>query len=209
MSRTAAPPWPSITCPQLWDSIGKETNMKRNKITQHDPFGREQSTFEEKEDDDGSGPFDSRTGLLKDGRSVHIGMMVRDGDGLRLPTFPASSPFAWRNEMHQHFVAQDAARRSGTDASAVLVTDGSDDSWALHRPGPRYLADLNARNAATAELEKAYAEYDADQSDRWRGNNKLVCLADRKTGSTPGMDAREAAYAAYDKEMSDAWRKTR
>ena len=51
--------------------------MKRNKISQRDPFGRGQSTFEEKEDD-GSGPFDSRTGLLKDGRSVRVSMMTRD-----------------------------------------------------------------------------------------------------------------------------------
>ena len=51
--------------------------MKRKTITQRDPFGREQSTFEE-EDDDGSGPFDSRTGLLKDGRSVRVSMMMRD-----------------------------------------------------------------------------------------------------------------------------------
>jgi hypothetical protein len=95
--------------------------------------------------------------------------MMKDGDSLRFPTFPADSPLAWRNEMHQHFVAQDAARRSGTGASAVLVNDGSDDAWALHRPGPRYLADATARNAANAELAKAYAEYDADQSQRWRG----------------------------------------
>ena len=154
--------------------------MKRKTITQRDPFGREQSTFEEKEDDDGSGPFDSRTGALKDGRSVHIGMMVKDGDSLRFPAFSADSPLAWRNEMHQHFVAQDAAR-SGTDASAALVTDGSDDPWALHRPGPRYLADVTARNAADVELAKAYAEYDAEQSERWRGNNKLECVPDRKT----------------------------
>jgi hypothetical protein len=182
--------------------------MKHKKITQRDQFGREQSTYEE-EQDDGSGPYDSRTGALKDGRSVHINMMMKDGDGLRLPTFPADSPFAWRNEMHQHFVAQDAARRSGTDASAVLVTDGSDDLWALHRPGPRYLADATARNAANAELAKAYAEYDADQRERWRGNNKWECVPARKTDATPVMDAVEQAYAEYDKEMAEAWRNVR
>jgi hypothetical protein len=46
--------------------------MKRKKITQRDPYGREQSTFKQ-EEDDGSGPFDSRTGALKDGRSVQVG----------------------------------------------------------------------------------------------------------------------------------------
>jgi hypothetical protein len=177
--------------------------MKRKTITQRDPMGRAQSSYEE-EEDDGSGPFDSRTGGLKDGRSVHIGMMMKDGDSLRFPTFSADSPLAWRNEMHQHFVAQDAAP-SGTDASAVLVTDGSDDPWALHRPGPRYLADATAN----AELAKAYAEYDADQSERWSGNNKLKCVPDRKTDATPVMDAVAQAYADYDREMSEAWRKTR
>ena len=51
--------------------------MKRKKITQRDPFGRELSSYEE-EQDDGSGPFDSRTGALKDGRSVRVSMMMRD-----------------------------------------------------------------------------------------------------------------------------------
>ena len=51
--------------------------MKRKTITQRDPLGREQSTSKE-EEDDGSGPFDSRTGLLKDARSVRVSMMMRD-----------------------------------------------------------------------------------------------------------------------------------
>ena len=51
--------------------------MKRKTITQRDPMGRAQSSYEE-EEDDGSGPFDSRTGLLKDGRSVRVSMMMRD-----------------------------------------------------------------------------------------------------------------------------------
>jgi hypothetical protein len=78
-----------------------------------------------------------------------------------------------------------------------LVTDGNDDPWALHRPGPRYLADTNARNPASAQLAKAYAEYDADQRERWRGNNKLECVPDQ-IDATPVMDARELAYAAYE-----------
>ena len=40
--------------------------MRRKKITR--PY----------EEDDGSGPFDSRTGALKDGRSVRVSMMTRD-----------------------------------------------------------------------------------------------------------------------------------
>jgi len=38
--------------------------MKRKKITQRDPLGRAQSSYEE-EADDGSGPFDSCTGALE------------------------------------------------------------------------------------------------------------------------------------------------
>ena len=138
-------------------------------------------------------PDGSVIDLNKDGYSLRVPLYMKDGTAVD-------------DGFSRAIVDSYKRGRSGTDASAVLVTDGSGDPWALHRPGPRYLADANARNAANAELAKAYAEYDAVQSQRWRGNNKLKCVPDRKTDALSALDAREAAYAAYDKEMSEAWR---
>jgi len=163
--------------------------MKPNrKRILRDPQGRE---LEEWEEQDAFEP----NGVLKDGYSLRVPLYMKAGT-------PVDDGFS------RAMLDSYKRGRKGVDASAGLVSDGGDDAWALHRPGPRYLADATARNAANAELAKAYAEYDADQSERWRGNNKLECVPDQ-TDATPVMDAREAAYAAYDKEMSDAWRKTR
>lgn len=164
--------------------------MKHNrKRIVRDPQGRE---LEEWEEEDAFEP----NGMLKDGYSLRVPLYMKDGT-------PVDDGFS------RAMVDSYKRSRNGTDTSAVLVTDGSDDPWALHRPGPRYLADANARNAANVELAKAYAEYDADQSERWRSNSTLECVPDRKSDALPAMDAREAAYAAYDKEMAEAWRNTR
>ncbi len=61
--------------------------MKRKTITQRDPLGREQSSYEE-EQDDGSGPFDSRTGALE---GWQIGSRIYDDAG----RCPAAQP--WRH----------------------------------------------------------------------------------------------------------------
>jgi hypothetical protein len=164
--------------------------MKPNrKRILRDPQGRE---LEEWEEEDAFEP----NGLLKDGYSLRVPLYMKDGT-------PVDDGFS------RAIVDSYKRGRSGIDAGAVLVTDGSDDPWALHRPGPRYLADATARNAANAELAKAYAEYDAEQSERWRGNNKLECVPARKTDARPVMDAVEQAYTEYDKEMAEAWRNVR
>ena len=160
--------------------------MKRNrKRIVRDPQGRELEKWEE---DTAFKP----NGVLKDGYSLRVPLYMKDGsfvdDG-----FSRAIVDSYKRD------------RSGIDASAALVTDGSDDPWALHRPGPRYLADATARNAANAELAKAYAGYDADQSERWR-NNKLDCVPDRNTDALSALDAREAAYAEYDQMMAEAWK---
>ena len=101
--------------------------MKRKTITPRDPFGREQSTFEQ-EEDDGSGPFDSRTGLLKDGRSVRVSMMMRDA-------IPPPSPGA--------IVMYDVPPQR--DALVIntsfppMVVDAFGGTEGLNRPGARYL----------------------------------------------------------------------
>jgi len=168
--------------------------MKRNKISQRDPFGRGQSTFEEKEDD-GSGPFDSRTGLLKDGRSVRVSMMMRDA-------VPPPGPGAR--------VMYDVPPQRDTlviaTSSPPMVVDAFGSVEGLNRPGARYLVaghgtvEQAVLTTLAAMREEAYKAYDLEAQNAWRGNES--------TDAAPMLDTVEAAYAAYDREMSDAWRKT-
>jgi hypothetical protein len=100
--------------------------MKRKKVTQREPFG-EQSSYEE-EADDGSGPFDSHTGALKDGRSVRVSMMTRDA-------LPPPSPGA--------IVMYDVPPQEDTfvinTSSPPMVVDAFGGTEGLNRPGARYL----------------------------------------------------------------------
>src|SRR5262249_54458070 len=124
--------------------LERSSIMKRNrKRIVRNPQGRE---LEEWEEGDAFEP----NGMLKDGYSLRVPLYTKDGT-------PVDDGFS------RAMVDRYKRGRNGIDATAVLVTDGSDDPWALHRPGPRFLADATARDAANAELAKAYAEYDADQ----------------------------------------------
>ena len=184
--------------------------MKRNKITQRDPFGREQSTFEEKEDDDGSGPFDSRTGLLKDGRSVRVSMMMRDA-------VPPPGPGA--RVMYDVPPQRDALVIN--TSSPPMVVDAFGGTEGLNRPGARYLVaghrtvDHAVMTTLAVMRDEAYKAYDQEAQNAWRGNNKLECVPDRKTEPRASailgpvqerMDAREQAYMEYDNEMAEAWK---
>jgi len=167
----------------------------RRKITNRDQFGREQFSYEE-EQDDGSGPFDSRTGLLKDGRSVRVSMMMRDA-------VPPPGPGAR--------VMYDVPPQRDTlviaTSSPPMVVDAFGSVEGLNRPGARYLVaghrtvDHAVLTTLAAMRDEAYQAYDLESQNAWRGN--------ALTDPAPTLDTVEAAYADYDREMSDAWRKTR
>jgi hypothetical protein len=167
--------------------------MKREMITQR--FGREQPTFEEK-DDDGSGPFDSRTGLLKDGRSVRVSMMMRDA-------VPPLSPCA----IVMYDVPPQRDALVINTSSPPMVVDAFGGTEGLNRPGARYLAaghrtaDHAVMITLAAMREEAYKAYDEEAQNAWRGN--------APTDAAPTRDTVEAAYADYDREMSEAWRNAR
>ena len=102
--------------------------MKRKNITQRDPFGRELSGYQE-EQDDGSGPYDSRSGALKHGRSVRVSMMTRDA-------VPPPSPGAL--VMYDVPPQRDALVINAN--SSPMVVDAFGGTEGLNRPGARYLS---------------------------------------------------------------------
>jgi hypothetical protein len=162
-----------------------------------------QSTFEEKEDD-GSGSFDSRTGLLKDGRSDRVSMMMRDA---------VPPPSAGATVMYDVPPQRDALVIN--TSTPPMVVDAFGGTEGLNRPGARYLAaghrtvDHAVQVTLAAMRDEAYKAYDEEAQNAWRGNNKLEFVPDRKTDVLPATDAREAAYRDYDREMSEAWRNAR
>ena len=157
--------------------------MRRKKITR--PY----------EEDDGSGPFDSRTGALKDGRSVRVSMMTRDA-------LPPPSPGAI--VMYDLPPQRDA--RAINTSNPPMVVDAFGGTEGLNRPGARYLAaghrtvDHAVQTTLAAIRDEAYRAYDEEAQNAWRGS--------APTDAAPTRDT-ETAYADYDREMSEAWRNTR
>jgi hypothetical protein len=169
---------------------------KRKKVTQRDPFGREQSTYEEENED----ALDAN-GIVKDGHTVRVPMFMRD------------SVDAWRNEMAAYFAAQDAARGATSDVTTIdpssppMVVDAFGGTAGLGRPGARYLAaghrtvDHAVLTALAVMRDEAYRAYDQEAQNAWRVNARI--------DATPTRDAVEQAYLDYDREVSEAWRKAR
>ena len=90
--------------------------MRRKKVTR--PY----------EEDDSSGPFDSRTGALKDGRSVHVSMMMRDA-------VPPPSPGA----VVMYDVPPQRDARVIITSTPPMVVDAFGGTEGLNRPSARYL----------------------------------------------------------------------
>ena len=139
--------------------------MKRKKITQRDPFGRELSSYEE-EQDDGSGPFDSRTGALKDGRSVRVSMMMRDA-------VPPPSPGA----LVMYDVPPQRDALVINTSTPPMIVDAFGGTEGLNRPGARYLVaghrtvDHAVMTTLAAMRDEAYRAYDEEAQNAWRGNS--------------------------------------
>jgi hypothetical protein len=79
-------------------------------------------------------------GIVADGERVHVPMWAMDA------------------------VQRDVAQHAGKP----LVTDGTDNPLALHRPGFRLTANLAERTAADAALTEAYQEVAVRDANAWR-----------------------------------------
>jgi hypothetical protein len=170
--------------------------------------------------DDDDDAFDER-GVLKDGRSTRVRLMMRDGDGL--------------TELQRAVLADSEARRAARGLVELELTDGAtvdvppwkaavvraaryglfdDGTMSLHRPGPRYAAD----QAATDARDKAYADSKRELQDAWRqplsdaaanggfGSQQGADIPAGARDAAPAMDAREEAYRQYCDELVNAWR---
>jgi hypothetical protein len=137
-------------------------------------------------------------GLLRDGRSSRVGMMMRD----------SMSPV-------QRAIMQDGAA-SGRDKiydRLTIVDAFGNGGAALHRPGARY-AVLRAGTTDPAPAhadakhadgrDEAYRQHDAEEARRWwQGTDREVPVK-RVTG-----DARQDAYQDRDEHDANAWKNAR
>src|SRR4051794_13576019 len=114
----------------------------------------EENSMVEQNDD----AFDEN-GLLKDGRSVRVSMIMRDG----------LSPLqrAIREESRVSGRAQALREAIEQDAHAITDEFGNDDPLALRRPGPCYLSTRDT--ACDQERAQAYAVADAEAANAWKG----------------------------------------
>jgi hypothetical protein len=124
-------------------------------------------------------------GLLKDGRSVRVPMMMRDSD---LTEFQRS--------VRDHF------------APVTLVDSFGNSGLALHKPGARYLiagagtGDHARLVTADAIRADAYADSVRAACDAWRGPN----ASDREVARIHNTgDARTDAYLDQKYDLENSW----
>ena len=130
-----------------------------------------------------------RDDILKDGETLTVKMMMRD------------SADAWRQGMHEHFVAQGAPQLTLDTINAsnpATVVDAYGGTEGLSRPGARYLlagtrGTDHARLVTAAHLRaEAYNTYDQEMGERWRGEAHV-------------QDAPQSVADAYrDYDLTDA-----
>ena len=138
--------------------------------------------YAEYDDDDNL----DENGLLKDGRSVRISMMMRDSaDGLT----------DLQRSVLDHF------------APARVVDAFGDAGAGLHRPGSRYLVagagtiDHAKQVMADHVRREARDQYIAELQDAWKGNN-----TDREVARIHNTgDARTDAYLDQKYDLENSW----
>ncbi len=139
-------------------------------------------------------PIEGDDGILPDGGTRLVRMMLRDGSTVDLEPWQA-------DVIHAHRL-------------------GLDDGLALHKPGPRYCTDQVGLDAKA----KAYADGVREMCDAWRtpvadansetgvGSRALRGQPDeRQAGSVPrtmtaAQAIRDAAYRQYCDELVNAWK---
>jgi len=139
--------------------------------------------------------FDAR-GCLKDGKTLHVGLRMRDGvadDGL--------------TDLH----------RTIRDATAPAhVVDGLGGTARLHQPGPRYArpGDQGTADAAVAVTrrmaDEARREWITEMCDAWRKPPPTpveVPRSEFECRPTKRQDGRDAAYYEMVNELTNAWKR--
>ena len=129
-------------------------------------------------------------GILRDGQSVRVSLFMRDG---------AINPDLTATQRGKAMAAQQP-----------LVSDGSSNPMAMHRPGFRYLTDANRRAISDAAKAKAYQEAETADANAWKGAARSHDAGEFSKPpprrQDPAIDARAEAYRLYDEEQQNAWR---
>jgi hypothetical protein len=116
-----------------------------------------------------------RHGILRDGYTMRVSMQMRD------------------------------AARSDHVFRRARVTDGTDNPFALNRPGWRMRVGDNRQ-----AIKDARAEYEAELTNLWRDGDSDGEDYCSKMGTHHGADSStrqvDQAYQEYDRELSNAWR---
>jgi hypothetical protein len=153
---------------------------------------------------------------------VDVRDVLRDGERLRVPAYLMDAERR-RQDDGEELTDQERAdavallrelTEPKTDGSALRVTDGTDDPYALHRPGPRYLV-ADHRSTEHARLvsamhmaDQAYRDYDlaamrADADFALPSADASQSLGDAMARLE---DVRRKAIAERDAEDAEAWR---
>jgi hypothetical protein len=134
-------------------------------------------------------------GLLRDGRSSRVGMMMRDSLSPVQRAIMQDGIASGRDKIHERLTIVDAFGNGGL---------------ALHRPGARYAvqgADTADPAPAHADAthadarDEAYRQHDAEEARRWQGEGREVPVK-RVAG-----DARMDAYLDREEHDASAWRR--
>jgi hypothetical protein len=105
---------------------------------------------------------DERSGILRDGQRVRVSLFMRDG-----AINPNLTP---------------TQRAKALAAQQTLVSDGSSNPMAMHKPGFRYLTDANRRAIGDAAKAKAYQEVEQADANAWKGATSRLNLRDQQEG---------------------------
>jgi hypothetical protein len=143
-----------------------------------------------REDED----FDEN-GLLRDGRSARVGMMMRDSLSPVPRAIMQDGIASGRDKIYE---------RAAADERLTIVDAFGNGGAALHRPGARYAVQgagtPDPAPAHAVARDEAYRQHDAEEARRWQGSDREIPVK-RVTG-----DARMDAYLDRDEHDANAWR---
>jgi hypothetical protein len=140
-------------------------------------------------------------GLLRDGCSFRVGMMMRDGLSPVQRAVMQDGIASGRDKIYE---------RAAADEGLTIVDAFGNGGAALHRPGPRYAvqgagttdpAPTHADATHADARDEAYRKHDAEEARRWWQGTDREIPVKRVTG-----DARMDAYLDRDEYDANAWR---
>lgn len=146
-----------------------------------------------------------RRGIIKDGFSMRVPMIMRDGVRNRKtvqydPARRLMSTFESREE------DEDEHEQERTESDAATVSDGTSNPLGLHKPGFRFTTDAAVRRTTDTSLQAVYAAVDARDASAWRGPDYDAAARYIPDARDSAHDPRERAYRDRALADANAWR---